>query len=169
MSVIHVQTFTTPYGDLLLGSYRGELCLCDWRYRRMRASIDHRVGKGAEAEFVEKDDDLLALTRDQLTDFFHRRRESFELPLKLIGSDFQRRVWQELRHIDYGQTLSYAQLAQRVGNSRAVRAVASANGANALSIIVPCHRVIGSDGSLTGYAGGIDVKRKLLALEASLL
>lgn len=169
MSVIHVQTFTTPYGELLLGSYRGELCLCDWRYRRMRASIDHRVRKGAEAEFVEEDDDLLALTREQLTDFLHRRREGFELPLKLIGSDFQHRVWQELRRIDYGQTLSYAQLAQRVGNSRAVRAVASANGANALSIIVPCHRVIGSDGSLTGYAGGIDVKRKLLALEASLL
>ena len=83
-----------------------------------------------------------------------------------MGSDFQKRVWQELLKIPYGSTASYLTLSQKLGNEKAIRAVASANGANAISIFIPCHRVIGSDGNLTGYAGGIHTKKKLLELES---
>ena len=101
----------------------------------------------------------------QLADYFAGRRRSFELPLAPSGTEFQLATWQELRTILYGETLSYGELAGRLGKPQAVRAVGAANGANPISIIVPCHRVIGSDGSLVGYGGGLDIKRRLLALE----
>lgn len=104
----------------------------------------------------------------QLEAYFARRRRTFDLPLAPEGSEFQRRVWQALRGIAYGQTISYGELAQRLGNARAARAVGLANGANPLPIIVPCHRVIGADGTLTGFRGGLAIKRTLLALEGAL-
>lgn len=104
----------------------------------------------------------------QLDEYFKRQRKEFDLPLEIIGSKFQKRVWNELMKIPYGETISYNQLAIRTGDQKAIRAVAAANGANPLPIVIPCHRVIGSDGSLVGYGGGLDVKRKLLELEGSL-
>ncbi len=101
----------------------------------------------------------------QLDEYFAGERVDFDLPLDLDGTVFQRSVWQALRAIGYGQTLSYGELARRVGNPKAVRAVGLANGRNPVSIVVPCHRVIGADGSMTGYGGGIERKRFLLALE----
>ena len=101
----------------------------------------------------------------QLADYFAGRRRSFELPLAPSGTEFQLATWHELRQIPYGATLSYGELARRLGKPQAVRAVGAANGANPISIILPCHRVIGSDGSLVGYGGGLDTKRRLLALE----
>jgi methylated-DNA-[protein]-cysteine S-methyltransferase len=102
----------------------------------------------------------------QLHEYFAGRREDFDLPLVLDGTDFQLRVWRKLRTIPYGQTISYLQLAEKIGNPKAVRAVGLANGSNPIPIIIPCHRVIGSDGSLTGFGGGLPTKQKLLALES---
>jgi methylated-DNA-[protein]-cysteine S-methyltransferase len=103
-----------------------------------------------------------------LDEYFRAERKRFELPLLLVGSDFQKRVWDALLGVAYGETSSYLGLAEKVGNKSAVRAVASANGANAISIIVPCHRIIGSKGELVGYAGGLRAKERLLALECGL-
>ena len=101
----------------------------------------------------------------QLGEYFAARRREFDLPLAPEGTPFQRAVWQALTRIPYGETVSYSELARRIGRPQASRAVGLANGANPLPIIVPCHRVIGADGSLTGFGGGLDIKRKLLALE----
>lgn len=103
----------------------------------------------------------------QLREYFNRKRKEFQLPLEIIGTDFQRKVWNELTNIPYGETISYGELANRMGDKNLMRAVAAANGANPIPIIIPCHRVIGTDGSLTGYGGGLDVKQKLLELEGS--
>jgi methylated-DNA-[protein]-cysteine S-methyltransferase len=101
----------------------------------------------------------------QLGEYFAGRRRAFDLPLAPRGTEFQRRVWRELTAIPYGKTISYGELARRIGKPSASRAVGLANGANPLPVIVPCHRVIGADGSLTGFGGGLPIKRKLLALE----
>lgn len=103
----------------------------------------------------------------QLEEYFAGRRREFELPLQFIGTGFQQRVWQALLSIPFGQTRSYAQIAQQIGQPRAVRAVGAANGRNPLSIVAPCHRVVGANGKLTGFAGGLEVKARLLALEAT--
>jgi methylated-DNA-[protein]-cysteine S-methyltransferase len=104
----------------------------------------------------------------QLEEYFAGRRRGFDLPLDLRGTGFQKRCWQELLKIPYGETRSYADIARAIGNPLAVRAVGLANGQNPIAIIVPCHRVIGSDGSLTGYGGGLETKRWLLELEGAL-
>lgn len=105
----------------------------------------------------------------QLDEYFAGKREQFQLTLAAPGTPFQREVWHALQHIPYGTTCSYSELAEKIGRPRAVRAVGTANGANPISIIVPCHRVIGSNGTLTGYAGGIERKQLLLELEGSWL
>jgi O-6-methylguanine DNA methyltransferase len=109
--------------------------------------------------------DLVALALDQIAEYLAARRRQFDLPLDLRGTEFQHRVWAAVAAIPYGQTRTYAQVAQAIGKPPAVRAVGAANGANPLPLVVPCHRVIGSDGSLTGYGGGLDVKRRLLEME----
>ena len=108
---------------------------------------------------------LLAAAAGQLAGYFAGQRTEFELPLATSGTEFQRRVWGALRDIPYGETISYGELARRIGSASASRAVGLANGKNPVSIIVPCHRVVGADGSLTGYGGGLDRKRFLLDLE----
>lgn len=110
--------------------------------------------------------DSLKQTVRQLQKYFDGKRESFELKLNPQGTDFQKKVWQHLRSIDFGKTKSYQQMAYELGDPKVIRAAASANGKNPISIIIPCHRVIGSDGSLTGYAGGLHRKKWLLALES---
>jgi methylated-DNA-[protein]-cysteine S-methyltransferase len=107
-----------------------------------------------------------ALARQQLTEYFAGERREFDLPLKLSGTEFQMSVLHALQHIPYGETTSYAEIAERIGRPKAVRAVGAANGRNPLPIIVPCHRVIGSHGELTGFGGGLDTKEALLRLEA---
>jgi len=134
----------------------------------MRDTIDNRLKKGLNAHFIEKDDNILQETRKQLQEYFTMQRKEFDIPLLTVGSDFQKSVWEGLVKIPYGSTNSYAQLAKNIHNEKAVRAVANANGANAIAIIIPCHRIIGSDGSLTGFGGGIPLKKKLLELEQNL-
>lgn len=116
-------------------------------------------------EWREQPTALLDGARCQLEDYFSGSRQGFDLPLAARGTEFQMRVWTCLREIPFGQTRSYADIARSLGQPAAVRAVGAANGRNPLAIVVPCHRVIGADGSLTGYAGGLDRKRALLSLE----
>ncbi|MDX2432388.1 MAG: methylated-DNA--[protein]-cysteine S-methyltransferase [Bacteroides sp.] len=148
-----------------MGSFEDQLCLCDWRYRKMRSSIDQRIQSGLQVGYVEEESDIIDRTRKQLAEYFAGERTLFDLPLLMLGSEFQKKVWKLLLDIPFGKTQSYAGLSKKLGDVKAIRAVASANGANAISIIVPCHRILGSDGSLTGYAGGLATKRKLLKLE----
>ena len=163
--MIYLQYVHSPFGELVLGEFSGQLCLCDWKYRKMRDQIDHRIQTGLQAEFKLEETDFLDEVKSQLNEYFARERTSFDLPLHFVGIDFQKSVWEKLITIPYGKTTSYMELSRALGDEKAIRAVATANGANAISIIVPCHRVIGSDGSLTGYAGGLNAKQKLLQLE----
>lgn len=109
--------------------------------------------------------DALAFAREQLEQYFAGTRQTFELPLRPLGTPFQRAVWQALADIPYGSTISYGELARRIGQPQAMRAVGAANGRNPLPIVLPCHRVIGANGSLTGFGGGLPTKRFLLTLE----
>ena len=167
--VIIIEYFETAYGELILGVFEEKLCLCDWRYRVKRDSIDQRIKNGLNASFLEGSSKILDLTKRQLTEYFNNERSDFDLPLMFIGSEFQESVWNALLSIPYGISKTYKALSIELGNVDAIRAVASANGANAISIIVPCHRIIGSNGELIGYAGGINSKKKLLSLENSML
>ena len=108
---------------------------------------------------------LVGLALDQIAEYLEGKRREFDLPLDLRGTEFQRKVWAAVAGIPYGQTRTYAEVARLIGKPQAVRAAGAANGANPLPLVVPCHRVLGSDGSLTGYGGGLDVKRKLLEME----
>jgi methylated-DNA-[protein]-cysteine S-methyltransferase len=168
MTDIRISYFQTPFGELMLGSWNQELCLCDWRYRKMRSTIDERIQSGLNARYAEGASNIMDETKTQLNQYFTGDRKKFDLPLLLVGSEFQKQVWKELLQIAFGKTESYLGLSKKLGNQEAIRAVASANGANAISIIVPCHRILGSDGSLTGYAGGLQTKKKLLHLEKAL-
>jgi len=165
MKTINIQYHKTIVGEFIIGTFEGELCLLDYRYRKQRDRVDARIKKELGAEYVFESNSIIEDTIIQLQDYFIGKRKEFEIPLRLIGSDFQKKVWKALQHIPYGSTVSYLQLAKEIGNAKAVRAVANANGANAIGIIVPCHRVIASDGTLGGYAGGLRTKSKLLIIE----
>ena len=110
---------------------------------------------------------ILSLAETQLTEYFSGNRKTFEIPFELVGTDFQKKAWLGLLQIPYAQTLSYQEQSERIGHPKAVRAVGSANGQNPISIILPCHRVIGKNGSLTGYGGGLEAKKWLLDFESS--
>ena len=166
---IQTENFPSPYGELILGSYHDQLCLCDWRYRKSRELIDRRIQRGLKASFVEAGSMVNEECKKQLMQYFNGERKEFDLSILLVGTDFQKSVWNLLMEIPFGKTLSYARLSRRLGDEKAIRAVARANGDNAHSIIVPCHRILGSDGSLTGYAGGLRTKQKLLQLESASL
>ena len=157
--------YDSPFGALILGIYQNKLCLCDWLYRKKRKEIDERIQSALSSEYVEESHDLFAVVSHQLREYFSRDRISFDIPLLFTGTAFQQEVWKALMTIPYGHTISYLELATSLNKKSAIRAIASANGSNSLAIVIPCHRVIGSDGSLTGYAGGLKAKRNLLILE----
>ena len=168
-SQIQIAYYHSPVGELILGSHLGELVLCDWRYRKMRPAIDKRIMEGLNADYDEQPSAITDQAIQELNAYFEKTLQTFAVPLKLVGTPFQRSVWNELMIIPFGKTLSYLELSRRLGDEKAIRAVATANGANAISIIVPCHRIIGSDGDLVGYAGGLPAKKKLLQLEGALV
>lgn len=165
---ILVKHYDSPCGRLMLASFSGRLCLCDWLQAKHRTTIDKRLQTALKAQYAGGTSEVLEEAERQLDEYFARRRTSFDLPLTLTGTDFQKRVWERLRRLPYGATASYASLAQALGQPKAVRAVANANGANPIAIVIPCHRIIGADGTLTGYAGGLDAKRYLLQMESGL-
>ena len=168
-SKIKIQYFKLPVGEIILGSYKNKLCLADWRYRKMRTSIDNRLKKGLQAGFVIETSEIIEKTKIQLIEYFNNKRTSFKIDLLFVGTDFQKKVWNKLIKIPYGKTYSYLELSKKLQNTKAIRAVATANGANAISILVPCHRIIGANGKLVGYAGGLLAKKKLLLLEGALV
>lgn len=159
MDQINIQFYKTKIGELLLGSFDGKLCLLDYVHRRMRVTVDNRIKKGLGADFVEKNDRILSKARVQLDEYLNGERTSFDIPLVLVGTDFQKSVWEALMTVHYGMTASYLDIAKVINREKAVRAVASANGANSINLIIPCHRIIGSNGELVGYGGGVPVKR----------
>ena len=165
MNRIHIQYYPTQIGELILGAYKNQLCLLDFKHRKGRLRIDNRLQKGLKASYLEQDEPVLTETRKQLDEYFTGQRESFTVPLLTVGSEFQKSVWRALMNVPYGHTSTYLNIAQEIHNPKAVRAVASANGANAISLIIPCHRIIGSNGQLVGYAGGLPVKKRLLNME----
>lgn len=155
--MIYMTDCPSPVGTLLLESDGKALT----RVRFPGEPAD----TGTEARI--RDAAPFAAALDQLREYFAGKRRKFELPLAPRGTPFQLKVWRELLKIPYGRTITYAELARRIGNEKACRAVGAANGRNPLPIVVPCHRVIGADGSLTGFGGGIEAKRRLLVLEGA--
>ena len=167
MNQINIQYHQTEVGELILGSFLGKLCLLGFRCGNMRKAVDDSMRKGLNAEFVEQDDEILEETRQQLDEYLNRNRKGFNIPLLTVGTCFQKSVWHALMEVPYGATSTYLQIAKDTGKGKAVRAVGNANRANPISIIVPCHRIIGSDGKLVGYGGGLALKERLLKLEQS--
>ena len=167
MNKIRMECINTSLGEVLVGEYEGKVCLLNWKQRKIRNQIDRRIQGGIKGVYVVEHSKLFDLLEKQLDEYLSKKREIFELPFIMVGSEFQKSVWKTLQTIPYGQTESYLGLAKRLNNPGAVRAVGSANGANAISIIIPCHRIINSNGSLGGYGGGLAVKEKLLRLEGS--
>lgn len=165
MNKINIQYHRSIVGQLIIGSYSHKLCLLDFRYRKKRTAIDNRLKKKLNAKFVQQSDEIIETAIKQLKEYLRGKRTKFDIPIIAIGTGFQRRVWNTLKQIPYGETASYLQIAKKINKPKAVRAVANANGANAISIIIPCHRIIGNNGKLVGYGGGLAVKKKLLELE----
>lgn len=160
--MIYYVEHPSPVGTLLIAATDAGICGIYFEEHRHFKGKD---GWQAVAPPSSRSDQLLVEVTRQLDEYFAGRRTVFDVPLDLAGTDFQRNVWMELSRIPFGESVSYAQHAQRLGNPKALRAVGSAIGKNPVSIIVPCHRVIGSSGAVTGYAGGLERKRFLLALE----
>ena len=165
-TLIFIRHYSLPCGEVVLGAAGGELCLCDWAGKACAERNMRRLVRLMGAEFKEESSPVLELTKAELDEYFAGRRKAFDIPLHPVGTPFQLRVWSVLTEIPYGQTRTYSEIARRVGNPRGVRAVAQAIGANGIAILIPCHRVIGSDRSLTGFAGGLDAKRILLQTES---
>ena len=147
----------TPIGTLLIAGDSAEILRIAFPLRGKAANT--------EADWVESQRGPVGETVRQLREYFAGKRTSFDLPLAPRGTEFQRSVWRQLQEIPYGETISYGELARRVGNPKASRAVGSANGANPLPIVIPCHRVIAGNGTLGGFGGGLPTKQVLLALE----
>ena len=164
-NTIHLQTYKSPVGEMILGSYDNALCIANWKYGKTKERIEKKIAKALNSEYVETSSKTIEEAKKQLDEYFKGKRKVFDIPLLMVGTAFQKLVWEALLQIPYGETASYLEQAKRIGNEKAVRAVASANGANAISIFIPCHRIIGSNGTLIGYAGGLDVKAKLLEME----
>lgn len=165
MTKITTQLYQSPVGELVLGSFKDKLCLCNWRNKKNKAAVEKRLIKHLNEPLTEGNNATLNLAVKQLDEYFTKQRTEFDLPLIMAGTGFQKQVWKTLQTVTYGQTISYLELAKKLGNPKAVRAVANANAANALSIIIPCHRIIGNNGQLIGYAGGLETKQRLLQLE----
>ncbi len=157
--------YNTPCGTLMLGSFGDQLCLCDWQAEKHCDRVNNRLRRFLNAEFSDGSSVVIDKALRELDEYFAGHRREFDIPLMFAGTDFQKKVWNALLAIPYGKTISYGEMARHIGLPKAVRAVANANGANSISIIAPCHRVIGSNNTLTGYGGGLAAKEYLLRLE----
>lgn len=157
--------YSSPCGPLLLGCLGESLCICDWMVDGRIEKTLSRIAAHLPSEVSGDNAAILDRAENELDEYFDGYRRKFDVPLIMAGSCFQTRVWRELQQISYSATTSYIEIARAIGRPTAVRAVANAIGSNPLSIFIPCHRILGSDGSLTGYAGGIKAKQGLLAIE----
>lgn len=167
-NVIKTRHYESPCGILLLGSFGDKLCLCDWETEKHHNHAKLRLERTLNARLEEVSSAVIEKAINELDDYFAGKREVFDIPLLFTGTEFQKAVWNALLTIPFGKTVSYTDVSKRISKPKAVRAVANAIGANPISVIVPCHRVIGSNNSLTGYGGGLDTKRLLLESEGIL-
>lgn len=164
---IFTTTLSSPLGTLWLGDYQNSLCFIQFTLEGELYTHLNRLVKKLNTTLCEKETPLLLEAKRQLTAYFNKESKTFSLPLFLAGTDFQKRVWQALMTIPYGETCSYQDIARKVGNINAVRAVGGANNANLLPIVIPCHRVVQKNGGLGGYDCGTSLKQFLLDLERS--
>jgi AraC family transcriptional regulator of adaptative response/methylated-DNA-[protein]-cysteine methyltransferase len=160
--MIIITKIETPLGIMIAGATDDGVCLLEFSDRRMLPTEYKDLKRLLKTTFVEGDNDHLTHLRIQLNEYFEGNRKVFSIPLVTPGSEFQKSVWKELLNIPFGTTRSYLEQSVALGKSGAIRAVASANGMNRISIVIPCHRVIGSDGHLTGYGGGLKRKQWLI-------
>jgi AraC family transcriptional regulator of adaptative response/methylated-DNA-[protein]-cysteine methyltransferase len=166
-NMIFTRRILTPLGPMLAAASDEGICLLEFTDRRMLETQLNRIRKRITTDILPGNNSHLDVLEKQLNEYFAGKRKLFSLPLVLSGTPFQEKVWSALLDIPYGETRSYKQQAQAIGQPEAVRAVARANGDNRIAIIIPCHRVIGSDGQLVGYGGGLFRKQYLLSLETS--
>lgn len=164
--IITTRLYPTSHGDIWLGADDEGLRLCKWA-KKPDLSWNRKASRDG-LQLIDGSNPIIDDAVSQLEEFFCRKRMEFNLQLAPHGTEFQTKVWQELMSIPYGTTITYGELARRIGNAKASRAVAMACHNNPISIIIPCHRVIGSNGKLTGYAGGLDKKAILLDIENNL-
>jgi AraC family transcriptional regulator of adaptative response/methylated-DNA-[protein]-cysteine methyltransferase len=167
-SVIDITRLETPLGTMYAGGVADGICLLEFSDRRMLETELKQLAKYFNATIVQGENPHFTLLRKELKQYFEHKLKDFTVPLNAPGTEFQKAVWKELRNIPYAKTRSYKEQATALGKPEAVRAVANANGMNRISIIIPCHRVIGADGSLTGYGGGLWRKNWLLEHENNL-
>ncbi len=168
-NTILLNHLTTPLGPMFIGATPKGICLLEFANRTMLESQLHDLQKRLKSPILTGKNQHIEQAGNELQEYFKGKRKKFTVTLDPQGTVFQQSVWQVLLAIPYGKTISYLQQAQQLNKPSAVRAVANANGANKISIIIPCHRVIGSDGNLTGYGGGIERKQWLLDLESRLV
>jgi methylated-DNA-[protein]-cysteine S-methyltransferase len=162
MEKIYISYFKTKIGELILGTFENKLCLLDFRYRKLREKVDKRIKENLNSEFlqIEKDNEILKKTKKQILEYLNGERKEFEIPILMCGTDFQKSVWKNLLKIKYGKTKSYLELSKMINNEKAYRAVANANGANSIALIIPCHRIIKNNNDLGGYGGRLALKKK---------
>ena len=163
--VLNIVRFTSPIGPMVACASKKGLCLLEFTDRRMLETEFKDLRKRLNAVILPGENPHLELVKKEMKEYFEGKRKYFTVPLDTPGTEFRQSVWKVLQNIPYGETRSYKQQAVALGNPKAVRAVASANGHNRIAVIIPCHRVIGSNGGLTGYAGGLHRKKWLLDLE----
>lgn len=163
--IIITTTFSTPIGEMFAAaSKKGLVLLYFFTPYDIEANID-KLKKTLKADVIPGNSEIFDVLKTQLNEYFAKKRTTFEIPLQLVGTPFQIKAWKELLNIPYGKTISYKEQAIKIGNEKAFRAVANANGQNMIAILVPCHRVIASNGKLSGYTGGVEKKEFLLKLE----
>jgi len=164
-NVILISRLTTPLGPMFVSATEKGICLLEFVDRRMLETEFKDLQTRLQAQIIAGENVHIKQTKKEITEYFEGKRKIFEVALETPGTDFQNTVWRSLQRIQYGQVTTYQQQAEKIKNPKAIRAVASANGYNRISIIIPCHRVIGKDGSMTGYGGGIERKQWLLTHE----
>jgi AraC family transcriptional regulator, regulatory protein of adaptative response / methylated-DNA-[protein]-cysteine methyltransferase len=164
-TIIHVTRFSTPLGPMMAAATERGLCLLEFTDRRMLETELQHLKKALNAVLIVGRHEHTDQARTELSEYFEGKRQAFAIPLDNPGSDFQRSVWDALKQIPYGETRSYKEQSELLGSPLAIRAVARANGMNRIAIVIPCHRVIASDGGLQGYAGGLPRKQWLLEHE----
>lgn len=164
-AIIMISQLDTPLGIMVAGATEDGLCLLEFNDRpELKAELED-IKRLLNAQVVEGKNSHILKTEQELKEYFEGKRKHFDVSLITPGTDFQMEVWNNLKDIPYGETISYQQQSEKMGYPAAIRAIAHANGCNRISIIIPCHRVIGKNGKLTGYGGGVDRKRRLLILE----
>lgn len=169
MEIIHQKTIQTPLGEMVACATDKGICLLEFTDRKNFEKQLKALSQQLKAEIEEKEHIHFQQLEKELTEYFEGNRATFDVPLLTTGTAFQEKVWQLLREIPMGEIRTYKQQSELLGNPKAIRAVGTANGINKIAILIPCHRVIGSNGELVGYAGGIWRKQKLLELEKAIL